>query len=214
MAAESGYQKKAYSNKWCIKPCIIAGPSGVGKGTCLRQLRTSYPEAFKVAVSHTTRNPREGEVDGVHYHFTTREDFEARIANDEYLEYADVHGNYYGTSFASVTAVANDGCICLLEIDVQGAENVKSKTECNSVFITCSGGFDTLESRLRGRKSETEETLVKRLATARNELNFLAENPNFFDIIVVNDDLDTAVAEIENQFKEWYPEQMVPGSEQ
>jgi len=192
-----------------IKPCIIAGPSGVGKGTLLNKVRTDFPEAFKVAVSHTTRAPREGEEDGIHYFFTDREDFKARVENNEFLEYADVHGNYYGTSLASVNAVAKDGCICLLEIDVQGAENVTSKTECNSIFITCSSGFATLEQRLIGRESETEASLKIRLATAATELEFLDRNPEFFGRVIVNDDLGEAAEELINQFTEWYPKQMV-----
>merc|ERR550519_3010365 len=104
------------------KPVIVIGPSGVGKGTLLKKVREKYPGSFQVAVSHTSRKPRVGEQNGVHYNFVDRTNFEKMIKNNAFVEYADVHGNWYGTSIESIEKVTDSGAICLLEIDIQGAE--------------------------------------------------------------------------------------------
>lgn len=190
-----------------IKPLVVVGPSGVGKGTLLGRFREAYEGASRVCVSHTTRGIREGERDGVHYHFVTREKFEALIAEKAFIEYADVHKNYYGTSFQSVKDVAESGAICFLEIDYQGALSFReSDIECNYIFITCKGGIDTLRTRLEGRESETEETIKNRLATALKEFEFYEQNKDFFDATIVNDDLEKASQELIQVLSELYPE--------
>jgi len=200
--------------KFTINPVVVCGPSGVGKGTLLKRLKKEHPGIFEVAVSHTSRAPREGEENGIHYHFVTRENFEELINESAFLEYADVHGNYYGTSLKAVENVANNGCICLLEIDIQGAQNVKEKTICNSIFIDCPGEnceskVEVLRGRLTGRGTENEEKIAKRLKTATEEFNFLEENPSFFDHIINNDNLDNACKILESYFSQWYPTKIV-----
>jgi len=185
---------------------VICGPSAVGKGTILGILRERYPGMFGVAVSHTTRGPREGEIDGKHYHFVDRESFLAMKANGEFLEFADVHGKFYGTSKAAVNKVCERGGICILEIDVQGAKTIKGTgVEAKFLFITTSGGIEELERRLRGRGTEKEDKIQKRLKTSRKELGFLKKNPEFFDKVLSNDILEKATEELRLTFTKWYP---------
>ena len=188
-------------------PCVICGPSGVGKGTLLNKVKEILPSTFGVAVSHTTRKPRPGDVDGIHYHFTTKEDFERGIANNEFIEYADVHGYYYGTSVAAINNVSKSNLICLLEIDFQGAQAILAhpQLDAHQLFITCPGGVETLRERLQGRHTETAAQIDRRLKTATSELEFLEQNPDFFERVIVNDDLMTAVHQLTAQFKAWYP---------
>lgn len=172
-------------------PVVICGPSGVGKGTLIGKLMKEFPDTFGFCVSHTTRKPRDGEVNGVHYHFSTKDKVAAEISEGKFLEYAEVHGNYYGTSLASVDAVAAKGKICILDIDVQGAEKVKlSSMKARYVFVL-PPSFEDLEARLRGRGTESEESLLKRLKNAHVEMR-KADEPGFFDAVIVNDDLDIA----------------------
>merc|ERR1711925_29372 len=197
-----------------IRTVIVCGPSGVGKGTLLKRLKDQHPGVFEVAVSHTSRAAREGEENGAHYHFVTRENFEDLINEGAFLEYADVHGNYYGTSLKAVENVANNGCICLLEIDFQGALLIQKKTVCNSVFIDCPGKdatakVDVLRERLKGRGTENEKKIEKRLQTARTEFEFLDNNPTFFDHVINNDDVDNACKILESHFAGWYPSKVV-----
>jgi len=178
------------------RPVVICGPSGVGKGTLLNRLMATHPDQFGFSVSHTTRAPRVGEVNGIHYHFCDKAKMEEMIANGEFIEYARVHSNIYGTSIAAVKAVSDSGKTCLLDIDVQGAELVK-KTNLNARFVFVSPpSFDDLESRLRGRGTETEEKILVRLKNAHGEMAY-RDKPGFFDAIIVNDDLERAYKEFE-----------------
>jgi len=177
------------------RPVVVCGPSGVGKGTLLNRLMKEYPDEFGFSVSHTTRAPRVGEQDGVHYHFCDKEKMEAMIANGEFIEYARVHSNIYGTSIAGVSAVSSAGKTCLLDIDVQGAELVK-RTNLNARFLfVAPPSFADLEQRLRGRGTETEEKIQLRLKNAHGEMAYL-EKPEFFHAVIVNDNLDKAYAEL------------------
>merc|ERR1712154_459271 len=188
-------------------PIVVCGPSGVGKGTLLNRVKALLPGTFGVAVSHTTRKPRQGEINGVHYNFTTREQFETGIKNGEFVEYADVNGNYYGTSIQGIDNVSNTNLICILEIDVQGARIIKDSKalDANYLFISCDGGLETLEKRLNGRNTETQQQIQRRLQTAKKEFDFLEKNPNFFGRVISNDDLEEAAKKLAQQFKEWYP---------
>ena len=177
------------------RPVVVCGPSGVGKGTLLGRLMADYPDEFGFSVSHTTRAPRPGEKDGVHYHFCSKDDMEKMIADGGFIEYARVHANLYGTSIAAVKAVSEQGKTCLLDIDVQGAELVK-KTDLSARFLFIAPPrFDDLERRLRGRGTESEDKIQLRLKNARDELAYL-EKEGFFDAIIVNDDVDRAYAEL------------------
>lgn len=170
----------------------LSGPSGSGKGTIVRSLLEKRNDTV-LSVSATTRAPREGEVDGVHYHFIDRETFLRMIEDDAFLEYAEYNGNFYGTPKAPVEAELLAGHNVLLEIEVQGAEKVMdSGTDLVSIFITIPS-MQELERRLRGRDTETEETILSRLSIAERELKRAFR----YDYVVLNDDVSAAVERIE-----------------
>lgn len=171
------------------KPVVISGPSGVGKGTLIAKLMKEYPSKFGFSVSHTTRSPRVKEIDGVHYHFAGRSKMEQDISEGEFLEFAHVHGNLYGTSIEAVESVTDEGKRCILDIDVQGARSVRaSSLEAIFIFV-CPPSFEELEKRLRARGTETEEQIQKRLRNARAELD-QSNSPGLFDHLLVNDNLE------------------------
>lgn len=187
-------------------PLVICGPSGVGKGTVIGKLTKAHPDLFGFSVSHTTRGPRPGEDDGVHYHFTTKEAMEADIANGLFLEHAHVHGNIYGTSLAGVARVAQSGKICILDIDVQGAMQVKKSavgSQAMYIFIA-PPSYEELERRLRGRGTETEDKVLTRLKNAKTELE-KSKEPGLFNCVIVNDNLDRAVEELKSRIEELSP---------
>lgn len=172
------------------KPVVISGPSGVGKGTLIAKLMKEFPSKFGFSVSHTTRSPREKEIDGIHYHFTERSKIEKDISEGKFLEFAHVHGNVYGTSIEAVESVTDKGKRCILDIDVQGARSVRaSSLEAIFIFV-CPPSFEELEKRLRARGTETEEQIQKRLRNARAELD-QSNSPGLFDHLLVNGDLET-----------------------
>jgi guanylate kinase len=154
---------------------VICGPSGVGKGTLIERLKQQYPHAFGFSVSHTTRGPRTGEVDGMHYHFVTVGQMEAEIEAGKFLEYANVHGNFYGTSIAAVESVKKTGKICILDIDVQGARQCRQAQLPGTYVFVSPPSFAALEQRLRGRGTEAEDKILKRLANARGEMDARSE---------------------------------------
>nr|GMD41743.1 guanylate kinase 2-like [Ipomoea batatas]GMD47951.1 guanylate kinase 2-like [Ipomoea batatas] len=177
------------------KPIVISGPSGVGKGTLISKLMDEFPSTFGFSVSHTTRAPREKEQNGVHYHFTERSKMEKDIKDGKFLEFANVHGNLYGTSVEAVEVVADSGKRCILDIDVQGARSVRaSSLEAIFIFIA-PPSFEKLEKRLRARGTETEEQVQKRLRNAKEELK-QGQSPGLFDHILVNDDLETCYKDL------------------
>ena len=172
---------------------IISGPSGVGKGTVLKELMDQNPN-IHYSVSATTRAPREGEVDGISYHFMTRDEFEGLIRDGKMLEYAQYNGNYYGTPGNKVQEELDAGYDVVLEIEVQGAQKVmESREDVVSIFIL-PPSREELERRLIGRATEDEETIRKRLATSVYELS-LADR---YQYRVINDQVSRAVKEIED----------------
>jgi len=176
-------------------PVVFCGPSGVGKSTLVKQLRSEFPTAFGFSVSHTTRKPREGEVSGKDYHFVTRDVMEQSIKNGDFIENAEFSGNLYGTSKKAVEDVQAHGKICILDIDVQGVRAIKN-TDLNPRLIFVSPpSFESLKTRLENRGTETGESLAKRLAAAKAELDY-GMTPGNFDIIIVNDDLDVAYKQL------------------
>ncbi len=167
---------------------ILSGPSGAGKGTIRARLFETL-EGLSYSVSCTTRHPREGERDGVDYRFVTDEQFRAHIAAGDFLEWAEVHGHCYGTLKSDVRKVLDQGKDMFLEIDVQGALQVKEKMpEAVTVFVV-PPSLEVLEQRLRGRHTESEEELRVRLDNAAAEM----EQRDRYDFTVVNDSLDAAV---------------------
>lgn len=171
---------------------VISGSSGVGKGTVLKEFLKRNPE-YKLSVSCTTRKPREGEVHGKNYFFLTREEFQSCIDRGEFLEWAEFSGNMYGTQRPYVKEKLAQGKNLILELDTQGALNVKKiMPEATLIFIL-PPSFEELEARLRGRHTETEEAIQKRLASTKLEL----ENSENFDYKVVNDSIENAVQKLE-----------------
>ena len=174
------------------KLLVLSGPSGVGKGTVLGELMKRRSDMC-FSVSATTRQPREGEVDGVNYFFVTKERFEEMIRNNELLEYAQVVSNSYGTPRAYVEQQLERGMNVILDIEVQGARNIVNMIpDAVSVYMI-PPSYEELEKRLRGRGTETEEQIQGRLQTAINE----ARAADFYRYIIVNDNLETAVNELD-----------------
>lgn len=178
---------------------ILSGPSGVGKSTVCKEL---FPrlKRLRFSVSCTTRQPRVGEIDGVHYHFLSQEAFRERVAAGEFLEWAEVHGNCYGTLISEVAPHLLAGDDVMLDIDVQGHDQLVAKVRsCSewgqalvSVFLA-PPSFAVLEGRLRGRATDSEETILKRLANARGELAQWRK----YDYVIVNDDAAGAADRLE-----------------
>jgi guanylate kinase len=174
------------------KLVIVAAPSGAGKSTLVNALLAREP-GIALSISHTTRAPRPGDADGVQYHFIDRATFEAMVSRGDFLEHADVFGNYYGTSRGAVERVLKAGRDVLLEIDWQGAGQVRcAMPECVSIFILPPSRAE-LERRLRARATDSEATIKKRLAASREEIAHADE----FDCIVVNDRFEDAVAALQ-----------------
>ena len=176
---------------------IISGPSGVGKSTVCSKVREQFPE-MEFSISCTTRKPRPGEVDGVHYYYLSKEEFEQRIANGEFIEYARVFDNIYGTLASEVIDRVTNGKDVFLDIDVQGAIQIQQAAEKNELLkkvcefiLLAPPDLATLENRLRSRASDSEEQIEMRLAKARYELSFFRK----YNYLVINDNLDKAVAD-------------------
>jgi len=169
---------------------LISGPSGCGKSTICKRLLEDDSVVF--SVSATTRAPRPGEVDGTHYHFLSVDEFKARIRAGDFVEHAEVHGNMYGTLREPMQAAIAAGKTYLVEIDVQGALQLKA-LEVDGIYVfVAPPSFEVLRQRLSGRGTETPEVLERRLKKAEDEYRERVK----YDHIVVNDDLDRAVAEI------------------
>ena len=171
---------------------VVAAPSGAGKSTLVNALLDREP-AISLSVSHTTRPPRTGELYGRHYYFVERAEFEREVGEGIFLEHAEVHGNLYGTSRTSVQELLSQGRDVLLEIDWQGAEQIRrSKPDCVSVFILPPSRAE-LERRLRGRGSDSVEVIERRLRNSRGEIAHAHE----FDYIIVNDQFDAALGDLQ-----------------
>ena len=174
---------------------VFSGPSGCGKGTVLKEFFASWGDAF-LSVSATTRAPRPGEEDGVHYYFLSREDFEQKLSRDEILEHACYCGNYYGTPRSPVYERLERGENVILEIEVQGGLQIREKCPEAVLVFVLPPSFDELRRRLLGRQTEDMETVSRRLETARQEMQAAYD----YDYIVVNDRLEDAVDELKAIF--------------
>ncbi|KJV32576.1 guanylate kinase [Aquitalea magnusonii] len=175
---------------------IVVAPSGAGKTSLVSALLQAEP-AVELSISYTTRAARTGEVDGQHYHFVDHATFQSMIAAGDFLEYAEVYGNFYGTSVRWLQSRLEEGRDILLEIDWQGAEQVRKVfPEALGIFIL-PPSIEELERRLRGRGTDTEEVILRRLASARSEIDKVAE----YDYIVVNDDFERARLDLISIFR-------------
>jgi len=189
-----------------IGPCpiVFAGPSGVGKGTIITKLMEKFPKIFGFCTSHTTRAPRAGEEDGIHYNFVTRSIMEEGIDRGEFVEYANVHTNIYGTSFKSVEKVRDQGKVCILDIDIQGVQNVKkSSLDCKYLFLA-PPSMEELARRLKGRGTETADKIKVRMDNAQGEMAYGTEEN--FDKVVINNDINETFKTIVSILAGWFPE--------
>lgn len=174
---------------------VVSGPSGAGKGTVLKIIMDNDPR-FVYSVSATTRAPRDGEKDGVHYHFVSREVFEEYIRDGAVVEHAEYAGNYYGTLKSEIEGKLEAGFNVILEIEVDGAMQVKSRFPESILIMLVPPDYETLEARLRGRGTNTEDDIRRRLDRACEELKFLSS----YDYLVVNydDGIEAAARDILN----------------
>src|SRR5262245_46927427 len=170
---------------------IISSPSGGGKGTLIKEVLEALPDVG-YSVSLTTRPPRFGEEEGRHYHFVTKRQFEEEIANDTFLEYAEVHGNFYGTSRIQTERITNEGRDVILEIDVQGALQVLDKMPAAVSIFIMPPSFDVLKARLTSRATENHEDLELRLRNSREEIKQCER----FGYVVVNDQVAVAARKL------------------
>lgn len=172
---------------------VLSGPSGTGKGTICRELLRNYPN-IHYSISATTRQPRAGEVNGSNYWFITHDKFKEMINENDFLEWAEVYGNYYGTPRTYVMELLNSGKDVILEIDTQGAMQVKNKFPQGVFIYIVPPSLDELANRIHKRGTESLEVIKKRLGCVTNELSYV----NNYNYIVVNDEVNNAVNKIEN----------------
>lgn len=167
---------------------VLSGPSGAGKSSLINKVFNEIGSSY-FSISTTTRPMREGEIDGVHYHFVSHEEFKREVDEEMFLEYALVHGNYYGTSLSPVKKALKEGKLVIFDIDVQGNDAVQNRLAdiTTSVFIT-TPTMDELKRRLYLRSTDTEEVISKRIAMATREIQRITE----YDFVIINDDIEVA----------------------
>ena len=171
---------------------ILSGPSGCGKSTLLKEVYKEINDYY-FSISTTTRSPRDGEVNGVDYFFVSKEEFEEDIKNDDFLEYALVHGNYYGTSLKPINKALEEKKLVIFDIDVQGHEIVRDKLDSiiTSVFIT-TPSLSLLEQRLNSRNTDSKEVIENRIKNAKIEVEHFQK----YDYLIINDNLEVAAKEL------------------
>ena len=172
------------------KLIIVSGPSGSGKSTVTKIVKDKLN--IPLSISATTRNPRDGEIDGKDYFFLSKEEFKNKIANDEFYEYAEVHGNYYGTLKKTVEENLDKGLNVILEIDVQGALIAKEKKKDAVLVFFRTKDMDILEKRLRDRKTDSEEVIQTRLKNAETELKY----EDKYNYTIINENSDDSIQEL------------------
>ena len=171
---------------------IISGPSGCGKSTLLKEVYKDIDDYY-FSISTTTRAPRVGEVNGVDYFFVTKEEFETDIKNNDFLEYAKVHDNYYGTSLKPINKALEEGKLVIFDIDVQGHEIVRKKLDSivTSVFIT-TPSLEILKDRLNNRNTDNADIIEKRIKNAKGEVQYFQD----YDYLIINEDLEVAAKQL------------------
>eukprot|EP01083_Nonionella_stella_P093753 262850_1 len=188
------------------KPAILVGPSGVGKNTLILALKSRFPGIFGFTVSHTTRNPRTKERNGIDYHFVSKDEFKTKERNNEFIETLTYCDNYYGTSKQAIKDVEHENKICILDIHYTSAQKIKTLAmDAYYLFVTTKGGVQTCVERIKKRGKLSEDEVEKRAQNAQKEFDFFAGNQDFFDECIWNDDLDSAKEDIIEVFEKWYP---------
>jgi len=172
---------------------IISAPSGAGKSSLIQALLKQHSD-MQVSVSHTTRAPRPGEINGVHYHFISIAEFKALIAQDEFFEWAEVFGNYYGTSKSAISASLSQGIDVFLDIDWQGARQIRQQAPSATGIFILPPSLAELEQRLTQRGQDSAEVIAKRMAQAQNEMS----HANEYEYLIINDNFDAALHEFES----------------
>jgi len=170
---------------------VFSAPSGAGKTTITRQMVAEHP-SLRLSVSTTTRPMRPGEVDGVHYRFVSKDDFRAAVARGQFLEWAEVHGNLYGSDALWVDAALAEGCDVLFDIDVQGGHQIRQARPESQLILIVPPSWAELERRLRGRGTDSDAVIARRLDAARTELIDSTD----YDVVVVNDELERALNDV------------------
>ncbi|KAF5717708.1 guanylate kinase [Fusarium mundagurra] len=178
------------------RPIIVSGPSGVGKGTLIQRLKDNHPIILSSAVSHTTRQPRPGEVEGVAYFFRTPQEFHNMKMRNEFVEHTYFSGNFYGTSKNAMAKLMKEGLAPILDIEMEGVKKIRSSDLVARYVFLKPPSLEILEARLRARGTEDEASISQRLAQAKLELEFAETGVH--DIIIVNDDLDEAYRQLED----------------
>ncbi|MGF2615595.1 guanylate kinase [Rossellomorea vietnamensis] len=173
---------------------VLSGPSGVGKGTVRKEIFSQEDTRFEYSISMTTRLPREGEVDGVDYFFKSREEFENLIEKGKLLEYAEFVGNYYGTPEDYVRETINNGKDVFLEIEVQGAKQIREKFPEGLFIFLAPPSLSELQNRITTRGTETEDLILNRMTTARKEIEMM----DLYDYVVENDKVENATEKIKS----------------
>ncbi len=172
---------------------VFSGPSGSGKDTVIKELKLKENINLKQSISMTTRPPRDGEADGVDYYFTDVKTFEENIKNGYFLEYVNYGGNYYGTPKKKIEELLDEGVNVILKIEVEGGKNVRLAFPDSSSIFIMPPSMEVLSERLKGRGTETDESYLKRLEIAKDEIS----RANEYDYIVINDNLDECIATVE-----------------
>lgn len=169
---------------------VISAPSGAGKSTIVNALRQRHQD-LAYSVSHTTRLPRKGEMDGKDYHFVSRGDFERMIEEGRFVEWAEVYGNLYGTSFLALEEKLSSGSDILLDVDTQGGENIRDRFQNSVLIFLLPPSMEVLQDRLRKRATDSEEVINRRMQEAVSDIR----NCSWYDYLIINDDLETAIRE-------------------
>ncbi|XP_053992434.1 uncharacterized protein LOC128883768 [Hylaeus volcanicus] len=183
---------------------VVAGSSGVGKGALLQRLFSLYPSTFAYSISYTTRAKREGETHGKEYYFVSRSEFEKCIKNNEFLEYTTTFGNYYGTTLAEVARIQKTGCICVLEVDLQGVSQMQtSQKKIQSFYVYLyPPNLQTLQKRLEHRNTENQHEVITRLEHSKKELE-LAKSMQF-DCVLLNNDFEQCFSALQKNVQTFY----------
>ena len=187
-----------------MRPLVLLGPSGSGKSTFIKKLFADYPDKFGFSISHTTRKPRKGEEDNVHYHFVDRAQFDQLILENAFIEHAVFASNCYGTSFQAVQDISSKGKICVLDIDSQGVDQLE-KTDLNPVLIFLKvPTLEILERRLKARGTDDDSVIASRVEIAKKELEWAKSKT--FDGTIINDELEVAYKQLLAVLHGKYPE--------